>query len=650
MRYRPEIDGLRAVAVLPVVLFHAGVPGFGGGYVGVDVFFVISGFLITGLLLQDIQDDRFSILTFYERRARRILPALFVVMAACIPFAVALMLPGDIALFGRSVLAAGTFWSNILFWLETGYFAPTAEELPLLHTWSLSVEEQFYILFPLILLALVRWRRSWLVPGLLAMALASFALALWGARAWPVANFFLSPTRFWELLAGALCTVAMPKVRAHWLPAAAGLVMIAAAIAAYHGDLPFPSHYTLLPVAGTCLVLLFASEAEPVGRTLALRGPVAVGLVSYSLYLWHQPVLVFARMRWPDGLHWTALVALFALTGALAWLSWRFVERPFRQRDRVSRDAVFGLSLAAIGSFSALGAAVGYGDGWRTPYYAILPADRRAMVRMIDAERQANAAIETEGFDDGACVFSTATLDPETRARIRDCRDRFGPGVMVLGDSHGVDIMGVMVATAPEEPFVVGIVSPGCRPHGPLRGCPYADTVDLLPDGDFRAIVFSQAAFYLLRNADGNAATRTDFVGDALPFDGFTPHEKRIEAVVDYLETLAPHAPVLWLGPRLEPHVNVDSMAWRGCRYPYALRPGQRDAFARLDDAVAKRLESSPVAYVSQQDLVDLRLPEDLTDCEGLYFLDGDHYSAAGERRFGLRMQLMDRVRHLTGG
>src|SRR3990167_5854468 len=198
MKYRREIDGLRALAVIPVILFHAGFEIFSGGYVGVDVFFVISGYLIANIVMAEMSADRFSIVHFYERRARRILPALLLVVAVCIPAAYAFLLPSEMKEFGQSLVATMTFSSNILFWSQTGYFEGAAELKPLLHTWSLAVEEQFYLFFPLFMMLAWRWGRAWLTTLLVVVAIGSLALAQWGALNKPIAAFFLLPTRAWE--------------------------------------------------------------------------------------------------------------------------------------------------------------------------------------------------------------------------------------------------------------------------------------------------------------------------------------------------------------------------------------------------------------------------------------------------------------------
>jgi peptidoglycan/LPS O-acetylase OafA/YrhL len=473
MRYRPEIDGLRALAVLPVMVFHAGLPVLTGGYVGVDVFFVISGYLITTILMDDIAGGRFSIARFYERRVRRILPALFVVIAACVPFAWAWMLPEAFESFGQSVVATVLFSNNVLLWLTSGYFAQAAETKPLLHTWSLGVEEQFYILFPLLLAVLVRPGRIGLAIAVLGAA--SFALMMWSVQTGlpgAEARFYLLPTRAWELLAGSAAALwlradrpAPPRaIRA--VLAGAGIAMVAAAMILFDRGTDFPSLRALLPVAGTALLILFAGPDEPVGRLLGRRVPVAVGLVSYSAYLWHQPVFVFYKLRMMAEITVPAALGLIALSLALAALTWRYVEQPFR-RGPVSllprRGALFGVATAAGMVLCAGGLAAHLLQG--VP--ARLDPEARAVARTAQALSPHQKACQFGPWDSAPAH----PVEPCTRFMPSGT-----PDVVILGDSHA----GAMAQAIQQSLIADGIESYAVTYLG-CPGLPGLYRVDLGP-------------------------------------------------------------------------------------------------------------------------------------------------------------------------
>ena len=377
LAYRPEVDGLRALAVLPVMFFHAGFEWMAGGFVGVDVFFVISGFLITSIILRERQAGHFSLIRFYERRARRILPALFVVMAACLPFAWWWMTAAQLSEFGHSLVAVPLFAANVLFWRTSDYFASAAEEQPLLHTWSLGVEEQYYLFFPPLILALWRLGLTRTTQLIALAALGSLLLSEWSASRHQAANFYLPHTRAWELLLGSLLAFMSLKAPLHHrlgegprpalacnLLAALGLALIIWAIASLEKGTPFPGLSALPPTLGTALILAFGHGGTWVGRLLSMRGVVAIGLVSYSAYLWHQPLFAFARLHSPNEPSSQVLALLCLATLALAALSWRFVEQPFRDRKRVSRRAIFVFGAAGSLAFIALGVALHLNQGF----------------------------------------------------------------------------------------------------------------------------------------------------------------------------------------------------------------------------------------------------------------------------------------------
>lgn len=365
MRYRPEIDGLRALAVLPVLMFHAGLPGFSGGFVGVDVFFVISGYLLTLILVTDLAKRRLSLRHFYIRRARRILPALFAMMLVTFPLAWGWMTPAQLRDYGQDVFAVLTFSANLLHLVRDGsYFAPDAELQPLLHTWSLAVEEQFYLLYPLALLLVWRFKSRLLLPTLAACTLAGFLLADWATNNHPRAAFYLLPSRAWELLAGATLALLPPPRRTAWA-GLAGLALIVAAIILYDADTSFPGRYALLPVLGTGLVLRYATLGTPAARLLSLKPLVGIGLISYSTYLWHQPLLAFTRLRSLSPPTEATMLGAVLLSLLIGWISWRLIERPFRFPPTL-RLSWLAPAAAMLGIFAIVGIATN-GASFRFP-------------------------------------------------------------------------------------------------------------------------------------------------------------------------------------------------------------------------------------------------------------------------------------------
>jgi peptidoglycan/LPS O-acetylase OafA/YrhL len=353
LRYRPEIDGLRAIAVIAVIAYHAGLRGFDGGFIGVDVFFVISGFLITQIIFKEHNSRGFSYLRFFERRARRLMPALFLVIVSALPFALLWMTPGELKIFGQSIGYTVLFVANLGLESEAGYFTDRADLYPFLHTWSLSVEEQFYLLFPTLLIFLSKMGNAKRWAILTAIWVLSFGLAEYRSEAAPNENFYFLTTRAWELLTGCLLAIAMgnraPANIPGTLASLIGVALLVAGFVVFDDTTRHPSAWTLLPVVGTALIILGAHGASPVARALSLRPLVVIGLVSYPAYLWHQPLFAFARIRLGDLLPVWSSIALSFLAFVLAWLTWRLVEIPVRRGVGFSRAQVF----AATGTLTA---------------------------------------------------------------------------------------------------------------------------------------------------------------------------------------------------------------------------------------------------------------------------------------------------------
>ncbi|WP_296702632.1 acyltransferase family protein [Thiocapsa sp. UBA6158] len=453
-RYRSDIDGLRALAIAPVVLFHANIPGFSGGFIGVDVFFVISGYLITSIIEREIREGRFSLQGFYERRIRRILPALFAMLSVSALAAYLILYPAQAQGFARSLIAATLFVSSILFQGEVGYFDQEAELKPLLHTWSLSVEEIFYILYPLLLW--LAWRRfrghqATLVAGIAALSFAATVIALWIDRQ-STAAFFLPHFRAWELLIGALVALAplrLPNGRAFAaILSIVGLSMIVVPVYAYSQTTTFPGLAALPPCIGTALVILAGQRhPSPVGRMLSWRPILLLGLISYSLYLWHWPIFVFARHILGREPLLGESLALIAASLIAAVLSWRFVERPFRGRSGLlQRPALFAAAALAALVLTGIGLHGQQTGGWLGRYAPEL-VDIFTATQDRDPRQP---ECESVRADTPGCIYGEADAPPV---------------VALLGDSHAAVyamVLGELAQARGES--VLSLAMPICPP------------------------------------------------------------------------------------------------------------------------------------------------------------------------------------------
>lgn len=486
MKYRAEIDGLRALAVVPVIFFHAGFELFSGGFVGVDVFFVISGYLITTILIEDIENKCFSIFNFYERRIRRILPALFFIMILCIPFAWMWMLPNQIKDFSQSLVAVSLFASNILFWRESGYFDAAAEEMPLLHTWSLAVEEQYYLLFPIFLILAWRFGKNRVFWMIVVMSVISLLLSEYGWRKQPTANFYLAPTRAWELFAGSISAFIVQKngVQKNNLLALIGLAAIIFSIFAYDETTPFPSVYALVPVIGVVLLILYADKKTLVAKILNARAFVGLGLVSYSAYLWHQPIFAFARIRMFDHPSAAIMTILCFSSIGLAYLSWRFVEKPFRDRKKISRKFIFITSFIGILTLLVIGLYTHFNAKTLIPNY-----------------RWTDTLLGNHGL--GKDCDSLRQVD------FAKCSTRENPQIAIYGDSHAMHLVDGFSGKIQKNLGLVQMTKAGCSPllnvvENDTRASDCQafnrSTIDLLTSSQSIKVVIISSRFGLLDN------------------------------------------------------------------------------------------------------------------------------------------------------
>lgn len=457
MKYRAEIDGLRAIAVLPVIFFHAGFETFSGGYIGVDVFFVISGYLISTIIFTQTAQGNFSIAQFYENRARRILPALFFIMLCCLPFAWAWMNLFQWYEFSRSLIWTSFFGSNIFFWQHSGYFASASEMKPLLHTWSLAVEEQYYLVFPLLVMLLWKLGKRTLFIVLMAIGLYSFYYCVKTAMTDPSANFFLTLSRIWELLIGSLCAaivIARAK-RNHitskkWIAEVLGIIglmLILGPVYYFDQTTPFPSAYTLLPTVGTALIILWAAQDTAVGKILSHRSLVFIGLISYSAYLWHQPIFAFARIRLIEEPSTLVMLALSILGLVLAYLTWKFIEQPFRTKKQLQseqRKSTFLTNRYQVFAAAILGTFFFASTGHTfAKSHITRPHDKEA--KIVEAQLRKARADRAAVLQFNKCHVVKlwdwennwdCNRDAEVNAALKPV------GIVIVGDSHAADKAG----------------------------------------------------------------------------------------------------------------------------------------------------------------------------------------------------------------
>ncbi|PXW92405.1 peptidoglycan/LPS O-acetylase OafA/YrhL [Sphaerotilus hippei] len=459
--YRADIDGLRALAVLPVVAFHAGVSGIPGGFVGVDVFLVISGFLITAILAREIERGEFSLWRFYDRRIRRIVPALITMFAAVWLVGALVLYPPEMRLLGESMAAALLSVANLYFWQTINYFNP-GDTVLLLHTWSLGVEEQFYLVFPLLLAWLHRRGQAPLRLLLIVLALSLVASSI-GVFHWRSATFYLLPTRAWELLVGACLALWRPSFRIAPLlrqaMGAAGLALILFAMLHFNKDGAFPGLRALFPCVGAALIILAGSPggSSLVNQLLSTRPLVFIGLISYSLYLWHWPVMVFqntAALFFPDTTPAALVqVGVIVLSIVLATASWWFIERPFRGAWGLSRRTAMGLA------------------GGGTAVALTMSGVAAALPQSFPTHGDASVAVVASYLDypqDAGTRVGTCFLLPEDRQEQFDpatClrSDPARKNYLLVGDSHAAHLLPGLTRAWPQA-NIMQATAAGCLP------------------------------------------------------------------------------------------------------------------------------------------------------------------------------------------
>ena len=616
LTYRPEIDGLRALAVGAVLLFHLNVPFISGGFSGVDIFFVISGYLITSILLRDLALGRFSLAHFYRKRALRILPPLLLVLVAIIPAAWLFLLPGEVATLGRTIPASALFYSNIFFWLQFDYFTPDAKENPLLHTWSLGVEEQFYLFVPLLLWALFRFFRLRLGWIFAITVLLSFSLSAATVASMPKATFYLLPTRYWELGAGALLAMWSGGVsgRVARIIGPVGLALLIFSVFWLTPDSVFPAWNALPPVVGAVL-LIAAGHNSATGFLLSRTIMVGIGKISYSLYLWHWPVIVFYKLRFGPVLDGFEMVCLGLVSIFLAILSTRFVERPFRHLSVAVPDRrVLGLSFAALAAISVGGGMMwAFSDRWRA-----YPAE---VVRIAEFTDYRETAEYRRQYRPDQCFITGSTSGGFAAFDKEICMSE-GAGqeneVLLIGDSHAAHLSRALAETL-KEYSVSQATASGCLPFPNSTGSPYCTKLI--------NYVFSD---YILRNSPDIVILSARW---QLSSDWITKRDlPDFEDVVATLKAAGVKKVVI-LGPAVEYLSDLPKLLARDAlNHSDTAGSLRKSEPIAVNDKMKKSLKGMDVDFIS---LLDLTCPNDkcklMEDGVPMQF-DYGHFTSAGAK------------------
>jgi peptidoglycan/LPS O-acetylase OafA/YrhL len=457
MQYRKEIDGLRAIAVFSVIFYHAGYSFFGGGYIGVDIFFVISGYLITSIILKDISNKSFKLIKFYERRIRRIIPALFFVVFVVTVFSLLWLLPDQLRSYAKSLASIPLFSSNFIFFLEGGYFDVSAKIKPLFHTWSLGIEEQFYLLYPFFLLAI--WKKNKKILAFVFVLLVSLLISHWWSIVYPHAAYLLLPSRIWEFFIGGMVSIYgsssfVKKTRniqgVSQIMSVFGLWLIVYAVYNFNENTIFPGGSALIPVTGTALIILFATENTFVAKLISNKIFVGIGLISYSLYLWHQPIFSFFRILYNENPNDLEKIFLISLTMVLSYATWKYIEKPFRYGKLFSKKViVLSIALPSL-FFLTLGFYIYSTNGIGKLYSSSALIDLYQTKTILDTRCHANDRKSAEEIQLGeACKFGNEVIPSE---------------FAILGDSHASTLFKYLDEIYSERGAFVGISNGNCPP------------------------------------------------------------------------------------------------------------------------------------------------------------------------------------------
>ena len=638
MDYRKEIDGLRALAILPVVLFHSGLPMFNWGYIGVDIFFVISGYLITCIIFPKIEKREFAFSWFYENRIRRLFPALFLMIVFSSLMSLLLLDPIKLVEFSYSVFSSIFFYSNFFFWQEIDYFESTSELMPLLHTWSLSIEEQFYILFPILLILLVRFLHKRLLSIIFAIGSVSLALWIYGNIYFQTATFYLPITRAWELIAGAFLAIFVYRYGylKNKYTSTIGLFIIFFSFYIFSLGGSAKNIFMLLPVLGTLMILAAKNHSSFLKLLLQNKISIFFGLISYSLYLFHQPVFAFAKIYFID-LGYIEVIAFIGFSILLSFFSWNYVEKIFRKRFNSQINFSKMIPILCLPILVSISIAIFSikTEGNKQNYLSSLSSVEMQTYSLLEGVKKENE--NDLFFNNNDCIISSNNFSNILELKILECEKKYGKGILFFGDSHAKDIFNSYQHIDQRE-FIIGISANFCQAHETINHCYFLELRDFLNSypNVFQKIFFHQAGYFFL-GQDGIKFNNKGFLEELALNDTkmqFEISRDRVMSLRENLKGLAEN--IVVIGPRIEPHIQNKYIKKFSCKHKFLTRENLTKSFHALDQIFKETFTASE--YISLQEIIKFSIDKDFMNCEEIYWADGDHWSKSGEIHFSERL------------
>ena len=624
LSYRPEIDGLRAIAVGAVILYHSKINFlnseiFQGGFIGVDIFFVISGYLITSIILQELKiTNDFSFKNFYERRARRILPVLLLVILTSIPFALLILMPGSLVNFSKSVIYSLVFSSNFFFHFSGQIYGAESGLLkPFLHTWSLSVEEQFYIIFPLIIFFLFKRFNKNIFSFLIVTFFLSLLIAIWGSKNYPSFYFYALFSRGWEVLAGSLLAYfeqtlgrRSKKKKINFIFPIIGLILILHSFLFFDDTMRHPSLITISPIIGVCLLIWFSNENEIITKILSSKIFVGVGLISYSLYLWHYPIFAFSRITGVIEADAFKKIILASIIFLISILSYFLIEKPARNRKYKFKKILISIILfsSILSIFS---------------FYTIYKDGKINKVNEYIAEQVSSPLHQSK------CKFSSDKSnfldDNFFKMNFDYCKKNLGQFILILGDSHSVDLFNSLSKTSSKNNFIIGFNKAGCRPSKiDWNKCQYSNALKFIikNQDDIKYVLFNQKGSYLLK----------DYVNLPINLD-------KINEVMNYLIEIKKVTNKLYfIGPHMEQKKNLQRKDVKNMIESKFLVDNTKYDLIKLDKRLKEIAYENKIQYISLIQAINFKFSEDFLVETNLTYSNGDHWNYFGEIYFGKRL------------